>query len=147
MAPLTSNDFTYTFQSSYPSHFVFNKLLDVRSWWSGLYSETIDGDTDVLGQEFTFRAGGGAHYSKQKLVELIPNKKIVWQVMDSTLRFLTSNKEWSGTKICFDIIEHPHTTNVHFTHIGLVPNIECYGSCSHAWTQYLQQLALALSAP
>ena len=55
---------------------IFNTLLNVRGWWSGLYSETIEGNTDKLGDEFTFQAGGGAHYSKQKLVELIPEKKL-----------------------------------------------------------------------
>ena len=45
-------------------------LLNVDQWWSGLYEETIKGKSHHLNDEFTFEAGQGMHYSKQKLVEL-----------------------------------------------------------------------------
>ena len=85
-------------------------------------------------------AGGGMHYSKQKLIELIPDKRIVWLVTESKLTFLQDTNEWANTKIRFDITSDGAATTVTFTHEGLVPQIECYGGCSGAWTKYLDKL-------
>ena len=136
---MATADFSQTLVSDKSPEEVFNIVKDVRQWWSGVYDETIEGDTDVPGEEFTFHAGGGMHYSKQKLVELIPNKKLVWLVTDSKLTFLQEQSEWTGTKIIFDLSEKDGKTEVLFTHEGLLPQIECYEACSNGWTQYLEK--------
>jgi len=118
--------------------------MNVREWWSGLYSEEIEGSTEELNDEFTFRAGGGAHYSKQKLTEFIPNEKVVWQVTDSKLNSFKNKSEWTGTKIIFEITEINNKTQVRFSHIGLVPAFECYGDCSWAWGQLIQESLFSL---
>jgi hypothetical protein len=135
-----SKNFTYSFSSSRKPEKVFELLLNIEQWWSGLYDETINGKSDNVNDEFTFKAGGGAHYSKQKLIEIIPNKKIVWLVTDSKLTFISETDEWVGTKICFDISIEENKTKVAFTHEGLVPEIECYKDCSNGWTGYLEKL-------
>ena len=117
----------------------YTAIVNVRGWWSGLYSETIEGSSDKLNDEFTFRAGNGVHYSKQKLVESIPNKKIVWLVTESHLSFIEKKDEWTGTKLCFEFSAQGNETQVRFTHVGLVPKIECYDSCSGAWGDYLEK--------
>lgn len=106
----------------------FAAINNVRGWWSG----DIVGDTDRLGAEFTYRVPD-VHYSKQKIVELIPGQKVVWDVLDSDLSHAQDTTEWTGTKISFDISPKDGKTEVRFTHIGLVPAFECYGSCSDAW--------------
>jgi hypothetical protein len=139
-----SKSFSYSFASSKSPATVFELLLDIDKWWSGLYAETIKGESQKINDEFSFNAGGGAHYSKQKLIELIPDKKIVWLVTDSNLSFLSETREWTNTMICFDISKEGNKTKVTFTHDGLIPQIECYEACSGAWSQYLENLETKL---
>ncbi len=145
MSNQNSGDYTFYFESSFSIMDAFDHLLDVRRWWTGLHAEIIKGDTKKNGDEFTFSAGDGAHYSKQKLVELIPGKKIVWLVTDSHLSFLEKPNEWTGTKICFEISEKNDKSSIIFTHEGLNPEVACYNSCAPGWTQYLQILAKNLT--
>jgi len=139
-----SKSFSYSFTSSKSPATIFELLLDIDKWWSGLFSETIKGESHKINDEFSFNAGGGAHYSKQKLIELIPDKKIVWLVTDSNLSFLSETSEWTNTMICFDISKEGSKTKVTFTHDGLIPQIECYDACSGAWSQYLENLETKL---
>ncbi len=141
---MKKENFTYRFTSSKTPGDVFRLLLQVEQWWSGFYEETIKGKSEALNDEFTFKAGGGAHYSKQKLTELIPNKKIVWLVTDSKLTFLSDTGEWTNTRLCFDISTGENNTKINFTHDGLVPQIECYRECSSGWTKYLEKLKQTL---
>jgi 2-methylisocitrate lyase-like PEP mutase family enzyme len=86
-------DFTASFQVAESPEVVFQTIMNVRSWWSGLYGEDIQQDGDG---GFTFRAGGGAHYSSQKLAELVPGRKVVWLVTESKLGFVSDGEEWTG---------------------------------------------------
>lgn len=141
---MTTKDFTFSFRSSQSPERIFSTLLNVNEWWTGLYSEHISGESAKPGDEFTFSAGGGAHYTKQKLTELVPGKKIVWLVTDSNLSFLKKTDEWTNTSISFEILGEGKDHTVTFTHLGLVPKIECYGECTGAWTRYLENLAVKL---
>ncbi|HEX4849822.1 MAG TPA: SRPBCC domain-containing protein, partial [Puia sp.] len=137
----TSNDFTYVFESSKSPKEIYETLLDARDWWSGLYAEKFKGKTDQLNEEFSFSAGQGMHFTKQKLVEIIQEKKIAWLVVESNLSFLKNPEEWTGTKICFEILSTGSKTQVKFTHVGLVTALEAYKGCASAWTQYLENLS------
>ena len=137
---MKKENFTYSFTSSKTPEAIFILLLNIDQWWSGLYQETITGKSHQLNDEFSFKAGGGAHNTTQKLVELIPNKKIVWLVTDSKLTFLKDTSEWTGTKIHFDLAKDGDKTVVTFTHEGLMPQIECYKQCSDGWKGYLVNL-------
>ena len=137
---MKEDSFKKSFKTSKSAEEVFNLLLDIEQWWSGIYGEEIKGESKKIGDEFTFKAGGGAHYSKQKLIELIPNEKVVWLITDSTLSFLSNTGEWINTKIGFTISTEENSTVITFTHDGLVPQIECYNACSGGWTRYLDKL-------
>nr|WP_294859739.1 SRPBCC domain-containing protein [uncultured Fluviicola sp.] len=132
-------DFTFTVTTDKTPQEVFQAIKQVRSWWSGLYEEEFTGDSEKLGDEFSFRAGGGAHYSKQKLVELVPNEKIVWLITESDFTFIEKADEWTGTKLVFEISEKDGKTQLVFTHEGLTPEVECYDACAPAWSQYLKE--------
>lgn len=111
---------------------VFAAINNVRGWWTG----EIEGSTDKLGDEFTYRYEE-LHYSKQRITEFVPGKKVVWRVLDASLNFVEDTSEWTGTEITFDIARRGDKTEVRFTHLGLVPQFECFDSCSNAWGFYI----------
>jgi hypothetical protein len=141
---MNNQDYTFSFTSSKSTEIIFETLLDIKAWWSGIYSEKIEGKSSKLNDEFTFSAGGGAHHTRQRLAELIPEKKIVWLVAESNLSFLKNPTEWENTKICFDISGKGNKTQVTFTHSGLFSTLECYDVCTEAWGQYLKNLSAKL---
>ena len=58
-------------------------------------------------------------------------------MLDGYLNFVHDKTEWTGTDIIFDIYEEGDKTKVRFTHAGLVPDSECFDSCSNAWGFYI----------
>jgi hypothetical protein len=135
---MAKSNFTVTVSSKKTPAEIFQILLNVRSWWSGLYGEEFTGSSAKAGDVFTFKAGNGAHYTVQKLIELIPDKKVVWLVTESDLTFLEKTDEWTGTKLIFEITQAGGNTEVKFIHKGLTTQSECYDNCAPAWTQYIQ---------
>jgi hypothetical protein len=113
---------------------VYEAVNNVRGWWSG----EITGATDELGAEWTYRYQD-LHRSTQKITELVPGKKVVWHVTDSSLSFVKDPTEWNGTDIVFDIAKKGEGTELRFTHVGLVPSVECYKDCSDAWGFYIRE--------
>jgi hypothetical protein len=136
---MVASNYTTTIVVDKSPQEVFNAINNVRGWWQG----DIEGNTDQLNDEFTYRMKD-IHFSKQKLVEVVSNEKIVWLVMDSKLSFTKDPGEWTGTKIIFEISERNNKTQVRFTHEGLVPEFECYGGCSGAWEQLIQESLYSL---
>ena len=130
---MKNQNYTISFAVDKSPEQVFNAINNVRGWWSG----AIEGETDWLGAEFTYRYQN-MHRSKQKITELVPNKKVVWHVLDSSLSFLKDKSEWTGTDIVFDVLAKDGKTEVRLTHVGLAPQIECYGSCSNAWSMLVK---------
>jgi len=128
-----TQDLTITFSVDQSPEEVFEAITDVRAWWSG----QIEGPTDEPGGEFTYRYED-LHYSKQKVTELVPGKKVTWLIVDSRLEFVEDKREWNGTRVTFDIARKGDKTEVRFTHAGLVPAHECYRDCSNAWGSYIR---------
>ena len=130
---MTKQHLTAAFTVDKTPEEAFAAINNVRGWWSG----DIDGATDQLGAEWTYRYRD-LHYSKQKIVELAPGKRVVWQVLDSYLSFVKDKEEWNGTTITFDIADKDGKTEVKFTHVGLAPEDECFDACSNAWGSYIK---------
>jgi hypothetical protein len=129
-----TKDFTTSIQVDKSPAEVFKAINNARGWWQG----EITGKTDKLNDEFTYQVGD-VHFSKQKIVELIPDKKIVWLVTESNLSFVSRRDEWTNTTIRFDIRSEAGKTKISFTHHGLVPAFECYGGCSGAWQSLIEK--------
>jgi len=95
-------------------HKVFKHLIhDVSKFWP----EEFEGESSHLNDEFVFRTGD-SHYSKNKVVELLPDRKITWLVTDS--RRKTDNYSWTGTKMIFELNPEGGSTRLKFTYDGLV---------------------------
>lgn len=137
---MSAQNFSYTFTTSKSSEEVFRTLINPRNWWIGLHNEIITGKSEKINDEFIFDAGDGVHHTVQRLIEVSPYEKIVWEVIESKLTFVNKMDEWTGTKICFEIFKEADKTKVIFTHKGLIPQFECFGGCSGAWSQYLEKL-------
>jgi len=129
---MNDQNYTTTFTVDQTPEEAFAAINNVRGWWSG----EIEGSTDKLNDEFTYRYED-VHYSKQKVTELIPSTKVVWLVLDGYLNFVEDKTEWKGTEITFEISKKGDKTEVRFTHVGLVPEYECFDSCSNAWGFYI----------
>lgn len=136
---LKEQNYTTTFTVAQTPEEVFAAINNVRGWWSG----KIEGNTDKLGDEFTYRYED-VHQSTHKITEFVPGKKIVWHTTDSHLNFLKDKSEWNGTDIVFEIAPKGKQTELRFTHVGLVPAIQCYGDCSGAWGFYINECLQSL---
>jgi predicted phosphohydrolase len=110
----------------------FAAITNVRGWWS----EDIEGSTDKLDDEFTYRHED-VHRCKLRLTEVIPDQKVAWLVLDNYFNFTQDTTEWTGTEIIFEVSAKGNQTEVRFTHLGLVPEYECFDICSNAWGSYI----------
>ena len=110
---MTIQSFTTTFSVDQTPKQVFDAITNVRGWWSG----NIEGGTAKLGDEFTYRYQD-IHYSRQRLVEVLPDKKVVWLVI-------------------FEIARKGNMSELRFTHEGLVPDYQCFDKCSSACGFYI----------
>jgi hypothetical protein len=131
---MNTTDFTTTILVDQTPKQAFDAINNVRGWWS----EQIEGGTVKLNDEFNYHFQD-VHRCKMKLIEVVPNKKVVWLVLENYFKFTKDKSEWVNTKIIFDIAEKDGKTALRFTHEGLVPEYECFDICKNAWTQYIQQ--------
>ena len=133
---MSQQDLSMTFSVDQTPEQAFAAIMNVRGWWS----EGIEGSAEKIGDEFTYRYKE-MHDSKQRLVEAVPGKKIVWLVVDSRLSFTKDKGEWNGTQLCFELSKKREKggdkTEVRFTHLGLVPAFECFEACTKGWTFYV----------
>ncbi len=136
---MKTTDFSTTILVDQAPEVAFKAINNVRGWWS----EEIEGNTSKLNDEFTYHYED-VHYCQMKLVEVVPNEKVVWFVKYNYFKFTKDKSEWTGTKISFEISEKNGKTQIRVTHHGLNPEYECFDICSNAWTQYVQQSLFGL---
>src|SRR3977135_4360639 len=128
---MENKHFTTTIEVSKSPQDVFNHITnDVAKWWGG---KDLEGSSKKLNDEFIIHHPG-AHYSKQKLIEVILDKKIVWLVTEGILNWLQHDKhEWTNSKMIFEITIKGDKTVLHFTHEGLVPEKDSYAKREQGW--------------
>ena len=117
---------------------VFDRINAVPKWFK---DKGFEGSSTKLNDEFIFCYGDGdhAHYSKQRLAEFIPAKKVVWLVTDSKINWIPNNKEeWTNTKMVFELNAKGDKTVLNFTHEGLVPELNCYPDTVLGWDMIIK---------
>ena len=107
------------------------KISQVNNWWA----KKINGKTQKLNDKF--RVDFGETYVDFQISELVPNKKVVWKVTDCNLHWINNKKEWNGTEVVFEILGKGKAAKIDFTHIGLVPGVECYNDCEVGWNEHI----------
>ena len=130
---MNTPDFNTNVLVDKPPKVVFDAINNVRGWWS----EEIVGNTNQLNDVFDYHYED-VHRCKIKLVEVVPNQKVVWLIMNNYFSFTKDETEWTGTKIIFEISEKDNKTLLSMTHEGLVPEYECFDICKNSWTNYIQ---------
>ena len=96
-----------------PVNEVFERLIDLSKWWP----EEFEGENIDINAEFVFNTGD-THYSKNKVIEFVPNKKLVWITTESLRK--TDNYDWTGTKFIFELVPGDNNTVLNFTYDGVV---------------------------
>jgi hypothetical protein len=106
---------------------------NISEWWA----KDFKGKADQLNACFTVRFG--KTFGEMKIVELIPNKKITWQVIDNFLDLFHNKKEWLGTSLEWEFASVGNSTAIKMTHAGLTPDKECFKDCQNGWDFFIKQ--------
>jgi hypothetical protein len=108
-------------------------ISQVSSWWTKNITGSSNNQDDVFEVRF------GDTFSRFKIVENIPGKKIRWFVLDCNLHWLKDKKEWKDTEVLWEISSVGDSTRIDMTHVGLVPGIECFENCNKGWNHYVKE--------
>ncbi|MBO9594481.1 MAG: SRPBCC domain-containing protein, partial [Niabella sp.] len=127
---MKNEDFTTSFVTTAAPLQVFSAINDVRGWWS----ENIEGRTDLPGSRFIYR---DKYLTAEMYIAKLNPQRIVWEVADSYNTFFDHRTEWNGTRIIFEIAVQEGHTLVTFTHVGLIPQFECFNVCSNSWEFFI----------
>jgi hypothetical protein len=129
---MTDRNYTTTFTIDQSPEVAFAAIVNARGWWSA----SIEGPTDELGVAFNYRFQD-LHRCTIQVTALVPGSRVVWHVVENHFTFVEDEAEWTGTDIVFDLVRTGDKTEVRFTHLGLVPEYECYDACSDGWRSYI----------
>jgi hypothetical protein len=115
------------------------KISQINLWWRKDFSDT----TAKLNDKFTVPFGklnGEISFVDFVISEFVPDKKMVWKVTDCYLPWFKDKKEWNNTQVVFEISSENNKTKIDFTHVGLIPEVECYDVCEKGWNGHIGTL-------
>jgi Activator of Hsp90 ATPase homolog 1-like protein len=130
---MKQQDYTAAILVKSTANEAFQRINQVAAWWT----ENIEGSSEKLNDVFTILFGEET-FVTIKIVESVPDKKVIWTVTDCHLPWLTDKKEWKDTQMVFDISAEGESTRIQFIHVGLEPRVECYEGCVKGWDQYFK---------
>lgn len=129
---MATKNYTTTIRVDKSAREVFNAINHPEKWWS----EEIEGVTDQVNGIWTYHFQD-IHVCKMKVIDLLPDQKVVWQVLENHFSFTKDKKEWAGNQIIFEITEKENNTEIRFTQEGLTSENECYTICENSWNTYI----------
>jgi hypothetical protein len=107
---MENKSFTATIEVSKSPQDVFKCLKEVPKWWS----KDFEGSSAKLHDEFVILPSRPP-FLKTRLIEVIPDKKIVWYVTESNLDWLEKDQaEWTGTKMIFELTPKENKTVINY---------------------------------
>jgi hypothetical protein len=109
----------------------FTMINRVPDWWT---RQGFSGATGNRGDCFTVRWGDT--FVDFEVTELLPGRRIVWQVKRSRIPWVKDQDEWTGTSVEWDITSENGGSRITITHRGLTPAVECYQDCKQGWDFY-----------
>ncbi len=130
---MKSENFNCSVTAKISASEAIKKISKVLEWWGITYS----GNSEKQGDKFIIKMGGDSFFNFT-VAELIPGKRVVWLVTDSNMPWYSDKKEWTNTKLIFDLSENDGITTLNFTHEGLTPEVECYHDCETGWTHWIK---------
>ena len=99
----------------------------LAGWWAS----NTTGEGNDVGGVLQFRFGPGG--IDMKVLELVPGKRIVWEVVDGP-------EEWLGTHVGWDLAQADDYTTVLFKHEGWKEPVDFMHHCSTKWAIFLMSL-------
>ncbi|WP_027502308.1 SRPBCC family protein [Rhodococcus sp. UNC363MFTsu5.1] len=99
----------------------------LAGWWTA----DTEGDGSDVGGVLRFRFGAGGF--DMKVDELVPGKRVQWEVIDGP-------EEWVGTHVVWDLDQVDDYTIVLFNHQGWKEPVEFMYHCSTKWAVFLMSL-------
>ena len=129
---MTNRNFTTTITVDQNPSDVFAAITNARAWWS----QEIVGRAEKIGDTFKHHFKD-LHRCEIAVKERVPGKKVVWTVLENYFSFTEDSTEWKGTDIVFEIARNGDKTVLTFTHVGLVPECQCYSACTDGWRFYI----------
>jgi len=131
---MKQQDYTVSILVSKDAATVYNAITNFRGWWS----EEIEGNTNQLNESFFYHYRD-IHLCKIKLIEAVPNKKLLYHVLDNHFSFVEDKTEWINTKLVFEIEAEGEKIKITLTHEGLNSMHECYQICNESWDNYIKK--------
>jgi hypothetical protein len=129
---MKNRDLTLTLSVDETPEEVFTAVMDVRGWWS----KGLEGQSAAVGDEFTYRYED-LHRSTHRVTEAVAGKRVRWHTVDADLAHAKNRTEWTGTEMLFEITRKGAQTELRFTHVGLVPELDCFEACTRGWGFYI----------
>jgi uncharacterized protein YndB with AHSA1/START domain len=99
----------------------------LANWWT---RETLAKPQVGSVSEFKF---GNKYHNKMRITRLEPHKLVKWEC-------LMGDKQWIGTRFCFDLEEKEGGTILRFTHGNWKEMTDFFASCNFHWGHYMRSL-------
>ena len=110
---------------------VLDEISHVSDWWA----KDLTGSSVDINDVFTVHFG--ETFVTFQVTELVPGKRLVWHVNDCNLPWQNDKKEWTDTEVVWEVSPKNGSTQIDFTHVGLIPEVECYDNCVKGWDFYV----------